>query len=311
MESGLGRCSRGSRRRCRLPLALAMLAAPCRMNIIHNPTQGVPTFVKDFENFNLTGVCRFEDGILIRSQYAHDFVEFAGPGFGSLNGGVLLDACALSGGVYPPLGTNSFRGRGFVGFSTLHTFTGGRTGKAIAPETVRFALRMTNIRAYFAGIDGHSVRVELWSGPGTSYNNKGVLLLSREMQMSGVLRQFPFVNSADRMVDCVRRIEISSPAKMFVLDNFTYELSAASDAQCPDDPAIREAATAAALQVALEEVQTSVYQTSAAQASATAGHGAWASVALAVCIAAAVSRQARGAGAPRRACGLGADERRI
>jgi hypothetical protein len=77
------------------------------MNIIHNPTQRVPTFVKDFENFNLTGVCRFENGILIRSQYAHDFVEFAVPGFGSLNGGVLLDACALSGGVYPPLGTAS------------------------------------------------------------------------------------------------------------------------------------------------------------------------------------------------------------
>ena len=269
------------------------------MNIIHNPTQGVPTFVKDFENLNLTGVCRFENGILIRSQYAHDFVEFAGPGFGSLNGGVLLDACALSGGDYPPLGNASFAGRGFVGFSTLHTFTGGRTGKAIAPETVRFALRMTNIRASFAGIDGHSVRVELWSGPGTSYNNKGVLLLSREMQMSGELRQFPFVNSADRMVDCVRRIEISSPAKMFVLDNFLYELSAASDEQCPDDPAIREAAAAAALQVALEDVQTSVYQTSAAQASATAGHGAWASVALAVCMAAAVSRHARGAGAPR------------
>ena len=129
-------------------------------------------------------------------------------------------------------------------------------GKPIAPETVRFAVRMTNVVASFAGIDGHDVTVTLWSGPSTSYNDAGSLLRTITLPMTSSLQALNLVDENDIFVDCVRRIEISSAAKMFVLDDLRYDLSAADDSVCADDPAIAKAA-AAEEAARLEEQQKS------------------------------------------------------
>merc|ERR1719487_746503 len=79
--------------------------------------------------------CNFAHGVPLSSEYeALHFVKFEGPGFGT----------------------------GFLGFSTLHAFH-ERTGKPISPETIRFDVRVTNVVASFAVVDGHAVTVELWS----------------------------------------------------------------------------------------------------------------------------------------------------
>lgn len=235
----------------RLALAVITLLLGLCDAAVRRPSSGA--FLLDFEDLT-AGTCQFSQGIPISDEYASSSVGFVGPGFGGMNGGVPMDGCALSAGGFPPLGNDSFAGSGFLGFSTVHTFTGGRTGKAIAPETVRFDSRMTNIVASFAGIDNHNVHIELWSGPGNSYNDGGVLLQSFELPMLGRLQAYNLVDENDIFVDCVRRMEISSPAKMFVLDNLEYALSAAGDEICVNDPAIAEAAAEAALQAALDGV---------------------------------------------------------
>lgn len=210
---------------------------------VRRPSLG--SFKLDFEDL-ASGRCQYEEAVPIAMEYAALNVKFEGPGFGGLNGGVALDACALSSGKFPPLGNDSFAGKGFLGFSALHVFH-GRPGKAIAPETLRFDVRMTNIVISFAGIGGHSVAVRLWSGPQNSFNDGGVLLQSFTLQMTAELQSFELVDENDLFVDCVRRIEIDSPAKMFVIDDLQYEVSATGDDVCVDDPAIAEQAAEDAL----------------------------------------------------------------
>ena len=72
-----------------------------------------------------TQVCDFALGSVVTDQYAANLAQFAGPGYGSLNGGVVMGACALSGGAFPPLGNASFGGGSYMGFSTLHVLSTG------------------------------------------------------------------------------------------------------------------------------------------------------------------------------------------
>ena len=230
-----------------LPLLYTLLAG------VRRPARG--SFSLSFDGL-ADGVCQFTDGAPLTNEYAAANALFSGPGYGELNGGAVLGGCALSGGAFPPLGNQSFSGGGFLGFSTLHVFNAAAAGKPIAPETVRFAVRMTNVVASFAGIDGHTVTVTLWSGPSNSYNDAGSLLKTVTLPMTSSLQALELVDENDIFVDCVRRIEISSAAKMFVLDDLRYDLSAADDSVCSDDPAIAEAA-AAEEAARLEEQQKS------------------------------------------------------
>ena len=218
-----------------------MLLSPRCNGAVLNPSRG--KFTIDFEHL-AAGVCLFSEGIPLAREFSASSITFAGPGFGGMNGGVPLDVCTLASGLYPPLGNHSVAGDGFLGFSELHTFVGGRTGKALAPETIRFDSRMTNIHASFAAIDGHAVRVELWSGPASSFDDHGVLLRSMQLAATDKLQQFQLADENDIFVDCVRRMVVSSSAKMFVLDDLQYSLSAATDALCPNDPAVAPTATA-------------------------------------------------------------------
>ena len=80
-------------------------------------------------------LCDFDIGFLLTDQYRPTHrVRFAGPGFGAFNGGVIMDRCALSTGMYPPLDNSSVGGAGFLGFSTLHLLL-GTNGKVVAPVT--------------------------------------------------------------------------------------------------------------------------------------------------------------------------------
>jgi len=152
--------------------------------------------------------CDFADGVPLSSEYeALHLVKFEGPGFGALNGGVPMHACTLWHGAFPPLGNDSFAGSGFLGFSTLHAFH-ERTGKPISPETIRFDVRMTNLVASFAAVDGHAVTVELWSGAGLSFNDNGVLLKTFLLPTSAEMQSFNLVDENDIFVDCVRRMEV-------------------------------------------------------------------------------------------------------
>ena len=140
----------------------------------------------------------------IYDEYAERDVSFSGPGFGipiAPNGGVAMDGCALWDGAFPPLGNGSFDGRGFLGFSAAHSFH-ERTGKPIAPETLRFDVRMTNIKASFAGLDGHPVNIEVWSGPGSSYNDGGELLETFSIPMSTTLSEVELADKNGIYVDC-------------------------------------------------------------------------------------------------------------
>ena len=148
--------------------------------VVKRPSQ--LTHHLDFEGLSTT--CDFSAApAILKDEYTTRLVTFSGPGFGGLNGGVAMDRCALSSGNFPPLNNASVAGTGFLGFSTLHAFV-GRTGKPISPETVRFDVRMTNILASFSGLDGHSVTIELWSGPGDSFDDEGELLQANALSMN-------------------------------------------------------------------------------------------------------------------------------
>ena len=105
--------------------------------------------------------CDISQGDVVKEQYASKMVFFSGPGFGGLNGGVRTGGCAVGRGDLPPLSNASFNGLGLLGFSTLHMLSGGRTGKPVSPEMVRFDVRMTNIRIGIAALDGNEITVEL------------------------------------------------------------------------------------------------------------------------------------------------------
>ena len=145
-----------------------------------------------FEELN--SVCNFAEGTPLSVEYSSQLATFSGPGFGALNGGVSAHACALASGAYPPLGNHSFDGDGFLAFSTLHAFH-GRTGKPVGPETVRFDIRMTNLRIALSGIDGHAAHIELWSGPSFSFNDHGEKLAAYTLSMTPELRTFDLVDA--------------------------------------------------------------------------------------------------------------------
>ena len=116
----------------------------------------------DFEADGDVGLpCDFSEGDVVKEQYASKMALFSGPGFGGLNGGVRTGGCAVGRGDLPPLSNASFKGLGLLGFSTLHMLSDGRTGKPVSPETVRFDVRMTNIRLGVAALDGNDITVEL------------------------------------------------------------------------------------------------------------------------------------------------------
>lgn len=200
--------------------------------VVKRPSQ--LTHHLDFEGLSTT--CDFSAApAILKDEYTTRLVTFSGPGFGGLNGGVAMDRCALSSGNFPPLNNASVAGTGFLGFSTLHAFV-GRTGKPISPETVRFDVRMTNILASFSGLDGHSVTIELWSGPGDSFDDEGELLQTYTLPMTATLQSFKLVDEADIFVDCVRRMTFTSPSKIFILDDLRYDVSSADDGLCGAEP---------------------------------------------------------------------------
>jgi hypothetical protein len=227
----------------------------------------------------------------IYDEYAERDVSFSGPGFGipiAPNGGVAMDGCALWDGAFPPLGNGSFDGRGFLGFSAAHSFH-ERTGKPIAPETLRFDARMTNIKASFAGLDGHPVNIEVWSGPGSSYNDGGELLETFSIPMSTTLSEVELADKNGIYVDCIRRLVISSPSKIFVLDNLQYDVTSADDAICGPEPGRPEPAAPPpprGLAAAMLDAATELASSSAAPARPT---GLRSSKLAAGCIASAVA----------------------
>ena len=105
--------------------------------------------------------CGFAEGTVVKEQYASKMALFSGPGYGGLNGGVQTGGCTVGTGELPPLSNESFSGLGLLGFSTLHTLSDGRTGKPVSPETVRFDVRMTNIRIALAALDGNAITIQL------------------------------------------------------------------------------------------------------------------------------------------------------
>lgn len=113
--------------------------------------------------------CDFAEGEVIQDQYWDKMVRFQGPGYGGLNGGVEVGRCTLSKGDLPPLSNESAAGLGFLGFSTLHMLSGGRTGKPVSPEVFRFDVRMTNIRIGLAGLDGNAIDIELCAPPSVPF----------------------------------------------------------------------------------------------------------------------------------------------
>ena len=216
-----------------LTLLLTLLTASWRCDCasVRRPSTP-PELLIDFEG--VAPICEISEAVVVFDEYAASLARFSGPGFGKLNGGAVLGACAFSSGAFPPLGNHSFDGSGMLGFSTLHLLTGN--AKAISPETIRFDVRVTNILLHFAGIDEKEVTVELHSGPGDSYDDAGVLLRTFTLQMSSTLQRFELIDEKELFVDCVRRLVFYSPAKIFLLDNLHYSVSAASDGVCSDSP---------------------------------------------------------------------------
>jgi hypothetical protein len=169
--------------------AAATVVMVASLGLVRNPSQMTHTLT--FEGF--TSNCDFAKGVPISNEYATRAAQFTGPGFGALNGGVPMHGCTVSGGDFPPLGNDSFSGSGFLGFSTLHTFN-DRAGKPISPEIIRFDVRVTNMLVSLAGIDGHSVSIEMWSGAGRSYNDAGELLQSFSLPVAPTLQRFSLVD---------------------------------------------------------------------------------------------------------------------
>ena len=189
-------------------LLVCLWAAVCEAQVRRPATVGHSITFEDSST-----VCDFAQGAPISTEYAARLATFSGPGFGSLNGGVIAHACALSSGQYPPLGNISFAGSGFLAFSTLHVFH-NRAGKPVAPETVRFDVRVTNLRVSFSGIDNHEVQIQLWSGPALSYNDRGTLLASYRLPMTAELQAFDLID--DRVSCCHTRTPALSPVPSFL-----------------------------------------------------------------------------------------------
>ena len=175
-----------------LPLLLAFFP-PLLLAQVRRPSLGSHNVnfegLADGSAEGTTRICDLSEGRPLSNEYAAKLAAFSGPGFGALNGGVPAHACSLWDGLIPPLGNHSFDGLGFLAFSTIAVFY-GRTGKPIAPETIRFDVRVTNMRIAFAGIDNHDAVVELWSGAYTSYNDRGVLLRTYRLRMTENLQTF-------------------------------------------------------------------------------------------------------------------------
>ena len=214
------------------PLLLLPSLAWAQQTIVTRPTVGAEQTIS-FEG--ITESCDFALGAPVSNEYAVKSIHFAGPGFGALNGGVPLHKCALWSNDFPPLGNHSVHDMGFLGFSTLHSFQ-STTGKPISPETIRFEVRVTNIKLWLAGIDGHAATIELWSGPDLSFDDQGELLQTFSFTMSDTLTQVKLVDAANLYIDCVKRIEIYSAAKVFVMDDLQYGFTAADDSLCGAEP---------------------------------------------------------------------------
>mmetsp|Transcript_58668 Transcript_58668/g.96861 ORF Transcript_58668/g.96861 Transcript_58668/m.96861 type:complete len:276 (-) Transcript_58668:193-1020(-) len=196
------------------------------------------SFILDFEEETLptssletAPSCDFETSPVLRDEYLAKLVSFRGPGFGSLNGGVVVKRCALSDGSFTPLSNSSVSGHRFIGFSALHRLH-GRTGKPIGPEVLRFGARVTNIVAQFAGLDEHTVHIDLYDGPADSYNDAGKLLRTFEFTLTAELSRYELVDNNDVFIDCIRRMHIYSDAKMYILDDFRFAQSSANDEIC-------------------------------------------------------------------------------
>ena len=65
-------------------------------------------YTLDFEG--VTSNCDFSLGVPLSNEFAVKAINFAGPGFGALNGGVPMHGCTLWNGDFPPLGNQSFDG---------------------------------------------------------------------------------------------------------------------------------------------------------------------------------------------------------
>jgi len=220
-SSGSASCRRPLLPSCRRLRVAAILSACVWLQLCHAQVRRPATNGHSLTFEDLSSICDFAEGTPISDEYAARLATFSGPGFGSLNGGVPAHACALAAGTYPPLGNASFAGSGFLAFSTLHAFH-GRTGKPVGPQTIRFDVRMTNLRVSFAGIDGHEALVELWSGSSLSYNDRGELLASFRLPMTAELQSFDLVDEnvrlsvtsrAPRLLIPVSHRPICTPAK--------------------------------------------------------------------------------------------------
>ena len=55
-------------------------------------------------------------------------------------------------------------------------------------------------------------------------------------KVSDTLATFELIDERDVFVDCVRRVRFYSPAKIFIMDNFAYEVTLAGDDHCGVDP---------------------------------------------------------------------------
>tara|TARA_B110001452_G_scaffold99648_1_gene82618 strand:- start:980 stop:1876 length:897 start_codon:yes stop_codon:yes gene_type:complete len=261
---------------------LLLLPAACRAASLKRPASS--EFTIDFDDVTLftEGLpCDFALGNVVRDQYASMMARFSGPGFGGLNGGVAIGGCTLGTGELPPLSNSSFHGVGMLGFSTLHTLSGGRTGKPVSPETVRFDVRMTNIRIGISGLDGHAVTIELYTGAFESYDDPGELIRSYAIPVTESLAVHELIDERDVFVDCVRRVRFYSTAKIFVVDDFSYEVTLSDDDYCGLDPSRNDTTT--------EDIsEESLEATSAAAAAAGCPPWWWASAVACSCAASMV-----------------------
>jgi hypothetical protein len=237
-----GRINGGPSTRHLLLLLVSLGSRRVRAASLKRPSSS--KFNIDFEGDGDVALpCDFSEGDVVKEQYASKMALFSGPGFGGLNGGVRTGGCAVGRGDLPPLSNKSFTGLGLLGFSTLHMLSDGRTGKPVSPETVRFDVRMTNIRIGLAALDGNSITVELWSGVHNDYADTGVIIQSFSFAATADLVVYELINVNDVFIDCVRRIYITSQAKIFIVDDISYEVSNADDEYCGIDPSSNDTST--------------------------------------------------------------------
>lgn len=223
------------------PLAIAALAvsfASAAANSVRRPESQSHSITFEYDEvigLPSSAACDFDAGFLVTDEYqASRRVRFSGPGFGAFNGGVLIDGCTFDADDYPPLANASLIGSRTLGFSTLHLLD-GTNGKPVAPESLRFDTAVTNLRLGLAGIDDKPVTVELYDGVFDSFEDQGTLLRRLVFPLTPEMRIYELVNDNQIFVDCVRRVVISSPAKLFLLDEISYGESTATDATCQVD----------------------------------------------------------------------------